>query len=378
MTTPHALSLEHRIKAQAYGLGFDVAGIAPLGIADSAEAFDDWVARGYAGDMTYLERRAEVRRDSRRPVPGATCAVVVGLGYGGREPPGPVARYARGDDYHDVMLDKLRTLHAWIASQVGRDVPGKAYVDTGPVLERDLARRAGLGWLGKNTMLLNPKIGSYFFLGSLFLALDLTPDAPFESDHCGRCTRCLDACPTHAFVAPHVLDARQCISYLTIELRGAIPDALRPLVGNLLYGCDVCQEVCPWNQKFARQLREAAFTPREMLFERNARDLALAVLGLSREEFSTAFAGSPMKRPKLRGLKRNAAAVLGNSGNRTDVPVLAASLSDPEPLVRSHAAWALGRIRSASSLAALRDRLALEDDAEVADELRVAIEASVT
>ncbi|HTL97130.1 MAG TPA: tRNA epoxyqueuosine(34) reductase QueG [Gemmatimonadaceae bacterium] len=347
MTTPHVPSLAHRIKAQAYGLGFDLAGIAPLGIADSADAFDDWIARGYAGDMTYLERRTEVRRDSRRPVPGATSAVVVGLDYGGREPTGPVARYARGDDYHDVMLDKLRALHTWIASQVGRDVPGKAYVDTGPVLERDLARRAGLGWLGKNTMLINPALGSYFFIGSLFLALDLAADAPFTADHCGRCTRCLDACPTQAFAEAHVLDARRCISYLTIELRGDMAPEMRPLVGELLYGCDVCQEVCPWNQKFARQLREPAFSPRETVVDRGARSMARDLLAMSEETFSTAFARSPMKRAKLRGLKRNAAVVLGNACAEQDVPALARALRDPETLVQSHAAWALAQIASA-------------------------------
>ncbi|HKT08458.1 MAG TPA: tRNA epoxyqueuosine(34) reductase QueG [Gemmatimonadaceae bacterium] len=315
MTAPRAPSLEHRIKAQAYGLGFDLAGIAPLGMADSAEAFDDWVARGYAGDMTYLERRTEVRRDARLPVPGATCAIVVGLDYGGREPSGPVARYARGDDYHDVMLDKLRALHAWIALQVGRDVAGKAYVDTGPILERDLARRAGLGWLGKNTMLLNPTLGSFFFIGSLFLALDLAADAPFADDHCGRCTRCLDACPTQAFAAPGVLDARRCISYLTIELRGEMPDDLRPLVGDHLYGCDVCQDVCPWNHKFARALpHDSPFAARSALGDKDARALAQGLLAMSDDEFRVAFRKSPMKRAKLRGLKRNAAVVLGNTG----------------------------------------------------------------
>lgn len=344
MTTGRVPSLEHRIKAQAYGLGFDLAGIAPLGIADSADAFDEWIARGYAGDMGYLERRPEVRRDSRRPVPGATCAVVVGLNYGGREPTGPVARYARGDDYHGVMLDKLRALHAWIASQLGRDVHGKAYVDTGPVLERDLARRAGLGWLGKNTMLLNPRIGSYFFIGSLFLELDLVADAPFATDHCGRCTRCLDACPTHAFAAPGVLDARRCISYLTIELRDEMPSDLRPLVGDLLYGCDVCQQVCPWNVRFATALDHPAFAPRASLGEKDARSLALDLLAMSDDDFAVAFKGSPMKRAKLRGLKRNAAVVLGNVGTSEDVPSLVGALSDSEPLVRSHAMWALARI----------------------------------
>ncbi len=313
MTAPRAPRLEHRIKAQAYGLGFDLAGIAPLGIAESAGAFDEWIANGYAGDMAYLERRADVRRDSRRPVPGATCAVVVGLDYGGREPSGPVARYARGDDYHDVMLDKLRALHTWIESDLGRDIPGKAYVDTGPVLERDLARRAGLGWLGKNTMLLNPRIGSYFFIGSLLLDLDLAPDAPFATDHCGSCTRCLDACPTQAFTAPHVLDSRRCISYLTIEHRGEIPGELRPLVGDLLYGCDICQEVCPWNTKFARALADdSPFAARPAIAGKEAATLARQILAMDDSGFRDTFRGSPMKRAKRAGLERNARVVLEN------------------------------------------------------------------
>ena len=314
MTARRTPSLAHRIKAQAYGLGFDLAGIAPLGIAGTASAFDDWIAAGCAGDMSYLERRAGVRRDTRLPVPGATCAVVVGLDYGGHEPPGPVARYARGNDYHDVMLDKLRTLHAWIASEVAHDVPGKAYVDTGPVLERDLARRAGLGWFGKNTMLINPKIGSFFFIGSLFLALDLPADAPFTADHCGRCTRCLDACPTDAFTEAHVLDARRCISYLTIELRGEIPDALRPLVGDVLYGCDICQDVCPWNHKFARTLAQnSPFVARPAIAGKDAATLACDILGLDDATFRDAFRGSPMKRAKRSGLERNARVVLENA-----------------------------------------------------------------
>ena len=315
MTLGPVPTLEHQIKAQAYGLGFDLAGIAPLGIADSAAAFDDWLAHGYAGTMTYLERRADVRRDSRLPVPGATCAVVVGLDYGGREPPGPVARYARGDDYHDLMLDKLRALHAWIEAQLGRAVPGKAYVDTGPILERDLARRAGLGWLGKNTTLINPKLGSYVFLGSLFLALDLAADEPFAADHCGTCTRCLDACPTQAFTESHVLDARRCISYLTIELRGEIPPHLRPLVGELVYGCDICQEVCPWNEKFARHLaHDSPFLPRPAIAGKNARSLALDILAMDDDAFRVAFRGSPMKRAKRVGLERDAKVVLANMG----------------------------------------------------------------
>src|SRR5687768_11172459 len=229
------------VKAEAYGLGFDLAGVASLGPAESAEKFEDWLARGYAGEMEYLGRGAGKRADSRLPFPGARSAVVVGLNYGGTSPPGPVARYARGDDYHDVMWRRLDKLHEWIDRQAGRPIAGKSYVDTGPILERDLARRAGLGWFGKNTNLVNPRLGSFFFIGALVVDVELVPDKPFEADRCGTCTRCLEACPTNAFVAPRVLDATRCISYLTIEAKGDIPEDLRPAVGELLYGCDICQ-----------------------------------------------------------------------------------------------------------------------------------------
>jgi epoxyqueuosine reductase len=315
-------SLSSLLKAHAYALGFDLAGVARLGPAETAGAFDEWVGRGYAGEMHYLERGAEKRRDTRLPVPGTTSAVVVALSYGGKEPSGPVARYARGDDYHDLMVDRLRELHRCVDESVGRPVAGKAYVDTGPLLERDLARRAGLGWFGKNTNLVNPKLGSFFFLGALLLDLDLEPDAPFEADRCGSCTRCLDACPTDAFVGPRRLDATRCISYLTIELKGAIPEELRGRMGGLLYGCDVCQEVCPWNQRFARTLPDdSPFAPREFTRGKDARTLAHDLLHLSSEEFSAAFRKSPMKRAKLHGIKRNASVVLDNvdTGSAMDV-----------------------------------------------------------
>jgi epoxyqueuosine reductase len=336
--------LEDRIKAQAYGLGFDLAGITRLGPAETAGAFDHWVARGYAGDMQYLPRAADKRRDTRLPFPGTLSAIVVAMNYGGTAPSGPVARYARGDDYHDVLLGRLRTLHDWLSSDLGRPVHGKAYVDTGPLLERDLARRAGLGWFGKNTNLIHPDIGSFFFLGALLVDLDLAPDEPFDADRCGTCTRCLDACPTSALVEPRVLDATRCISYLTIELKGEIPEELREPMGSLLYGCDICQDVCPWNVSFAQDLQEPALAPRATLATQDARVLARDILSMTDEGFRTAFKRSPMKRAKRRGLARNAAVVLGNIGDEHDVHALTAVLDDPEPLVRQHARWALERI----------------------------------
>jgi epoxyqueuosine reductase len=309
---------EELIKAQAYALGFDLAGITDLGPAGTQAALDEWLARGYAGEMSYMERTAQKRRDSRLPYDGATRAIVVAMSYGGNEPSGPVARYARGDDYHDVMLERLDQLHRWIEAHIGRPVHGKSYVDTGPLLERDLARRAGLGWFGKNTMLISPSAGSFFFLGALLVNLELEVDAPFESDHCGTCRRCIDACPTGAFVEPRVLDATRCIAYLTIELKGDMPLDLRPLVGDHVYGCDVCQEVCPWNEKFSLALREDAFRPRAAVAGKDARTLAREILAMGDEDFRTAFKGSPMKRAKLRGLKRNAAVVLGNIGSDQD------------------------------------------------------------
>ena len=332
------------VEAQAYGLGFDLVGITTLGPAETAPMLDRWLERGHDADMAWIARGAGKRADTRRPVPGATSAIVVGLDYGGREPSGPVARYARGDDYHDLMVARLRALQDWMGELRGAPVPGRAYVDTGPILERDLARRAGLGWFGKNTMLINPSRGSFFFLGALLVELDLEPSAPFEADRCGSCTRCLDACPTGALVGPRELDARRCISYLTIELRGEIPAELRERMGGWIYGCDVCQDVCPWNRRFAQELQTPEFAPREFLAGKDARQLARDILQMTQEEFSRAFKGSPMKRTKLRGLKRNAAVVLGNVGTADDVDVLTRALDDPEPLVRAHAAWALDRL----------------------------------
>jgi epoxyqueuosine reductase len=304
----------HRLKAEAYARGAMLAGIARLGPMETAAAFDDWIAKGYAGEMAYLERGAAKRRDSRLRVPGAVSALVIAVDYGGRESAGPVARYARGDDYHDVLVPLLRGVQDWASAELGFDVRGKAYTDTGPILERDLARQAGLGWFGKNTMLISPRHGSFFFIGVLLLALELEVDEPFTSDHCGTCTRCLEACPTDAFVAPRVMDATRCISYLTIELRGELAAALRLKVGELLYGCDICQDVCPWNRKFSQELADdSPFRARPFLGGKDAVTLARDILALDQDAFTAAFRRSPMKRAKLAGLKRNAAVVLENA-----------------------------------------------------------------
>ena len=342
--TAGELALEELLKAQAYGLGFDLVGITSLGPMETADAFDDWIERGHAGEMEYLLRGAVKRRDSRLPLPGATSAIVVGLNYGGRAPSGPIARYARGDDYHDLMTARLEELHQWLESELGRRISGKAYVDTGPILERDLARRAGLGWFGKNTNLINPRLGSFFFIGVLLVELDLAADVPFQADRCGSCTRCLDACPTNAFVEPHVLDATRCISYLTIETKGAIPPDQRESIGNLIYGCDICQDVCPWNISFARDTSEDAFRPREMFIGKEPRELAREILALSEEIYREQFKGSAMTRAKRRGLARNAAVVLGNVGDERDVPALLAARNDSDAIIREHAEWALARI----------------------------------
>ncbi len=309
-------TIEERVRAHAYALGFDLVGIAALGPSETFPAFQRWLDAGFDGDMAYLKRGAEKRSDTRLPVHGARSAVVVALDYGGKAPGGPVARYARGDDYHDVMIERLNELHRLVERETGRDVPGKAYVDTGPILERDLARKAGLGWFGKNTNLIHPKLGSYFFLGELLLDLELAPDAPFDAEHCGSCRACLDACPTDAFVEAGVLDATRCISYLTIELTGEIPREFHEAMaeGGHLYGCDVCQEVCPWNVKFAREVKEPRFEARAAIAGKDAKKLATEILAMGEDEFRSAFKGSAMKRAKVAGLKRSAAVVLGKRG----------------------------------------------------------------
>ncbi len=343
-------ALSERLKAQAYGLGFDLTGIVALGEPATRARFDTWLAAGRHGEMAYLDGDgAELRRDARRPHVGATHALVLAMSYGGREPCGPVARYARGDDYHELLRERVRELHHWLERETGQTINARPYVDSGPVLERDLAQRAGLGWFGKNTMLISPRIGSFFLLASLFVEFPLEPDAPFEADRCGTCTRCLDACPTQAFAGPRDLDATKCISYLTIELKGDIPAHLREAMGALVFGCDVCQEVCPWNVSFTTTLREAAFGAREIVHDAGTRDgtraLARELLMMEPADYAAAFRGSAIKRAKLWMLQRNACVVLGNIGTDEDLVVLEAMQVHKHEVVRGHAEWAVARIQ---------------------------------
>ena len=299
--------LEEQIKAEARRIGFELVGIARATTADSFARLQAWLDKGYAGEMAYMHRHAEARRHPDSILPDVRSVVMLGTCYAPEAQPAAstqVARYARGQDYHAVLRRRLNSLLEWVQQHVG-GCRGRGVVDTAPLLERDLARRAGLGWFGKNTMLLNKRLGSYFFLGALLLDLELEPDPPHEAQHCGTCTACLDACPTAAFAGPGQLDARRCISYLTIELRGPIPEELRPGVGTWLFGCDVCQDVCPWNRR-ASPTREPAFESKSDLTSLEPAEL----LRLSESEFRQRFAGTALLRSKRSGILRNAAIVL--------------------------------------------------------------------
>ena len=334
------------VLAQAYGVGFDLAGIAPLGPVATAKAFRDWLDRGYGGNMRYLHRSAKKRLDTRIPEPKAVTAIVVAMRYGAGQPAGPIARYARGDDYHDVMSGRLAALAGWITDRAPADTAARWYVDTGPILERDLARTAGLGWVGKNACLIHPEHGSFFLLGTLLVGVALTASAPLDTDHCGSCTRCLDACPTNAFVEPRVLDATRCISYLTIEYRGVIPTALRPAIGTRIAGCDVCQDVCPWNVKFADAHGNDLLAARTELVDPDLH----ALLALTEHAFAEQFDRTPVARLQRRGLARNTAVALGNRRGPGDRDALVSALvNETDELVREHIAWGLAQFTDAHS-----------------------------
>ncbi len=334
------------VKREARRAGFDLVGVATSCSSSHIAHYRQWLAEGYHAEMGYLARpdAVEKRRDPRLIMPGVRSVVVVGMNYypGGfpsaQVHHGRVSRYAWGEDYHDVMLDKLECLAGRITELVDRSVSHRAYVDFGPLMERELASRAGLGWIGKNTNLIHPSLGSYIFLGELLLSVELEADPPVSEDRCGSCTACIEACPTGALVAPRVLDARRCISYLTIEHRGVIPEALRPSMGDWVFGCDICQEVCPWNKRFARPEGSSAFSPSRPLLD------LVELLGMGEDAFGTRFRDTPLWRPGRAGLLRNAVVVLGNSGAKRALPALDQVCRDENQLVAEHAVWARERL----------------------------------
>lgn len=370
-------SVKEQLTAFAHDLGFDLCRVATCVAPPHAEEFRAWLAAGRAGEMTWLERNEPRRTDPQQVLPGARTIIVLAMNYwwdgemredemqdagckiqdkgshrsqpascdlhpasasnqSAPSPRGLIARYAWGDDYHDIIEKKLRALDEWLIARGGRQ---RCYVDTGPILERDLAAVAGAGWQGKSTMLIHPKLGTWFFLAEILTTLELPPDPPMV-DHCGKCTRCIAACPTAAITAPHQLDARRCISYLTIENKGPIPEEFRAAIGARIYGCDDCLTACPWN-RFAHQSRESAFAAREFVHEWNLRDF----LALDDDAFRRLFRKSPIKRIKRRGFLRNVCVALGNVGTVDDLPALEKAAHDPEPLVAEHAQWAIARLR---------------------------------
>ena len=372
---PNLAELSQRLKDEAHRLGFELVGISPVRLPPHEESFARWLRKRYHGDLDYMERSEFLRRDPRLLVPWAVSIISVGMNYytAFKRPTPPqrgrgwISRYAWGDDYHQIIHDKLEALLRFLREIGGETVEGRAFVDSGPILERDFAGTAGIGWIGKNTQLISPKKGSWFFLGELFTSLPLSYDQAIR-DRCGQCNLCLKACPTGAFIGPYLLDARRCISYLTIELKGFIPRHLRPLIGNHIFGCDICQEVCPYNVKTS-STKEAGYLPRQGLY---APDL-IALLSIDQEEFRRRFRGSPIVRAKRRGFVRNVAVALGNNAAPEAVPALIKALNDEEPLVRGHVAWALGRIGSPEALAALRQKLLSEESPEVIGEIEEAL-----
>lgn len=368
-----AANIKQKIRERGLALGFDKIGFAPAVLPDEAPRLLEWLDHRFQGEMHWMLKEPPRRADASRSLPGAKTVICCGLNYFQGEAKihsfdkGVISAYARGEDYHRVLERKLDALATYIRDRF--DVASKFYVDTGPLLEKSFAARAGLGWLGKHSNLLSRKGSSWFFLGEILVPLELPPD-PIERNHCGSCSRCMTACPTNAIIQPYVVDSRLCISYLTIELRGFIPRELRPLIGQHIYGCDDCQDVCPWN-RFAQKSEEAAFFPREPLA---SMDL-IAMLGMRRDQFLEATRASAIRRARYAGFLRNVAVALGNSGDRRAVYALVEALDHPEPLVRGHAAWALGRLGQPDAREPLQRRLTgAEEDGVVKEEIRWALE----
>ena len=345
MTEISAEELKRGLASFAQQIGFDLCRVARCSEPVHSTEFRAWLREGAHGEMHYMERGEEKRCDPQKVLPGARSMVVLALNYfqgteGLRSQTGPtgrIARYAWGDDYHDVIKKKLTEIDNFLRRFDGEQ---KCYVDTGSILERDFAAQAGIGWHGKSTMLINEQLGTWFFIAEILTTLELPPDEPVP-DRCGTCDRCIKACPTAAITAPYRLDARRCISYLTIELKSSIPPELRPLIGDRIFGCDDCLEVCPWN-RFAHASRETAFTARESTAGMSLREY----LALTDDEFRVLFKDSPIKRIKRRGFLRNVCVALGNVGDWSDIPALQRAAGDSEPMIAEHATWAITQIQA--------------------------------
>jgi epoxyqueuosine reductase len=358
-----------KIKEKALELGFDELGVASPQDAKSANRFQDWLELGYEGEMLYMRRNAEKRSNMEKVLPGIRSVLCLrsnyfpgrkNLDYLKNKEEGDISIYALNEDYHDIILPKLKELESFIQEEFP-ECESKVYVDTGPVLEKPLAQKAGLGWVGKHTNLVTEGIGSWYFLAEILLNIEL-PTSEEASDRCGTCQDCIDICPTRAIIAPYVLDSRKCISYLNIELKGVIPIEFRKAIGNRIYGCDDCQIVCPWNS-FATVTYEIAYQ------ETANTNRLIDLMQMDDEGFRIRFKGSPIKRIKRKRFLRNVAVALGNSENSEAAPVLEQALKDIEPLIRSHAVWALGEILGQGALPLLEEHLSQETDGWVLDEI---------
>jgi epoxyqueuosine reductase len=377
------VNLTQTIEEQAYYLGFSLVGVSTPDPLPHANVFETWLEQGRHGEMSYLNtlRSRLCRARPDQILPGCRSVLVLGIRYPvppaitthdirSLLPRGKIAAYAWGSDYHNILPERLRSLVAFIESQVGHSVPNRWYTDTGPLLERELGQRAGLGWIGKNTCLINPKKGSYFLLAEILLGIELEPNLPLIPDRCGSCTRCITACPTGCILPDRTLDSRRCISYLTIELKKSIPRELRPLMDTWVFGCDICQQACPWN-RFATPEADPAF---DLQVAQPAPNL-LDELDLSADIFKRKYRHSPLMRARRRGYLRNVVVALGNLRSLEAVHSLSQVLiGENEPLVRAHAAWALGQIGSAPARQALERAAGTENDMMVKLEIQISLD----
>ena len=370
-------TLTQQIQAHANELGFELVGVTPAAHSETIARYREWIESGYAGKMHYLEKHLSLKTDVRELLAEAKSVISLAMNYYTLDPPkalahdpgrGQISRYAWGDDYHELIRERLLELVTFIKQTAESELRTRVCVDTAPIIEREYAQKAGIGWIGKNTNLIHWRSGSWYFLAEVLVNIVLESDTPELRGSCGTCTRCIEACPTDAIIEPNLLDSRRCISYLTIELKESIPKTLRPEIGNWIFGCDICQEVCPWNSK-AVPTTEPGFQPRDG----NLTPKLLSLVGITQEEFSRRFKGSPIKRAKRRGFLRNVLVAIGNWGTQRAVPALKDALADDEPLVRSHAAWALGRIGGDAAKRTLQKRLTVETEQDVITEIQEAL-----